>query len=91
LWQKPPLTDPTLNATAPIPGARDLPHAQAWCGLGPATPSNVPYLRRSAIPDFFLGTGHGNLGWIHASGSGHAIADIVCGRRPALEFAFTGI
>jgi len=38
----------------------------------------------------YLNTGHGTLGWTHACGSGHALADIVCGRKPELAFDFTG-
>ncbi len=63
--------------------------ARYWTGLRPATPSNVPYIGRSKVSNLFLNTGHGTLGWTHAAGSGQAIADIVSGREPALDFAFT--
>ncbi|MFN5047927.1 D-amino acid dehydrogenase [Roseateles sp.] len=65
--------------------------AQFWTGLRPATPSNVPYIGRSRLRNLFLNTGHGTLGWTHGCGSGAAIADIVSGRRPELDFAFTGL
>jgi D-amino-acid dehydrogenase len=71
-----------------FPGAGDTTRAEFWAGLRPATPSNVPYIGRSAIPNLFLNTGHGTLGWTHACGSGHALADIVCGRVPEPDFAF---
>jgi len=71
-----------------FPGAGDTKRAEAWAGLRPATPSNVPYLGHSRLANLFLNTGHGTLGWTHACGSGHAIADLVCGRRPELDFAF---
>lgn len=64
--------------------------AQYWTGLRPATPSNVPYIGRSKLANFFLNTGHGTLGWTHGCGSGRAIADIVGGRVPELDFAFVG-
>ena len=73
-----------------FPGAGDTAQARYWSGLRPATPSNVPYIGRSAVRGLFLNTGHGTLGWTHGCGSGKAIADIVCGRRPELDFAFTG-
>jgi D-amino-acid dehydrogenase len=38
--------------------------------LRPATPSNVPIIGRSKLPNLFLNTGHGTLGWTHACGSG---------------------
>lgn len=74
-----------------FPGAGDTAQATFWSGLRPATPSNVPYIGKSRIDRLFLNTGHGTLGWTHGCGSGKAIADIVCGRRPELDFAFTGM
>ncbi len=62
--------------------------ARYWTGLRPATPGNVPYIGKSRIGRLFLNTGHGTLGWTHSCGSGRAIADIVDGRRPEVDFAF---
>jgi D-amino-acid dehydrogenase len=73
-----------------FPGAGDAARAQYWTGLRPATPSNVPYIGATRYPNLFLNTGHGTLGWTLACGSGRAIADIVSGRRPEIDFAFTG-
>lgn len=73
-----------------FPGAGDTGEARFWTGLRPATPSNVPYIGRSRIANLYLDTGHGTLGWTHACGSGSAIADIVSGRVPEVDFAFTG-
>ncbi|MFA5938695.1 MAG: D-amino acid dehydrogenase [Sinimarinibacterium sp.] len=73
-----------------FPGAGDVSQASYWCGLRPATPSNLPYIGRSRIAGLFLNTGHGTLGWTHACGSGKAIADIVCGRKPEVDYAFCG-
>ena len=73
-----------------FPGAGDPERVQYWTGLRPATPSNVPYVGVTRYPNLYLNTGHGTLGWTHACGSGRAIADIVSGRRPEIDFAFTG-
>ena len=73
-----------------FPGAGDASRAQFWTGLRPATPSNVPYIGTSRIANLYLNTGHGTLGWTHACGSGQAIADIVSGRVPEVDFAFCG-
>jgi D-amino-acid dehydrogenase len=59
-----------------------------WCGLRPATPSNVPFIGRSTLPNLYLNTGHGTLGWTMACGSGAALADIVSGRQPEPRFSF---
>lgn len=74
-----------------FPGAGDLEQAQFWTGLRPATPSNVPIIGRSKLPNLFLNTGHGTLGWTHSCGSGKSIAHIVSGLAPEVDFAFTGL
>ncbi len=71
-----------------FPGAGDESRVQYWAGLRPATPSNLPYIGRTRYRNLFLDTGHGTLGWTHACGSGKALAEIVSGRRPELNFAF---
>ena len=73
-----------------FPGAGDTAQAQFWSGLRPATPSNVPLIGQTKIANLFLNTGHGTLGWTHACGSGKALADIVSGRVPEVDFAFQG-
>ncbi len=74
-----------------FPDACDYDHPVYWSGLRPLTPSNVPYIGATQIPNLFLNTGHGTLGWTMGCGSGRAIADIMSGRRPDLDFAFTGM
>ena len=73
-----------------FPGAGGSEQAQFWTGLRPATPSNVPIIGRSKLPNLFFNTGHGTLGWTHACGSGKSIARIVSGLQPEIDFAFTG-
>jgi len=73
-----------------FPGAGDASQAQFWTGLRPATPSNVPLIGQTKLPNLFLNTGHGTLGWTHACGSGKSIARIVSGLAPEVDFAFTG-
>ena len=72
-----------------FPGAGDSTQAQFWTGLRPATPSNVPLIGRTRLPNLYLNTGHGTLGWTHACGSGKSIARIISGLVPEVDFAFT--
>jgi D-amino-acid dehydrogenase len=72
-----------------FPEAGDWSAPAYWAGLRPATPSNVPLVGATRIPNLWLNTGHGTLGWTMACGSGAAIADLVSGRRPEVDFAFT--
>ena len=66
--------------------AVDAAHADYWTGLRPATPSNVPLIGRTRYPNLFLNAGHGTLGWTMAAGSGKALAEIVSGRSPDIDF-----
>ncbi len=72
-----------------FPDAGDSTQAQFWTGLRPATPSNVPLIGNTKVPNLYLNTGHGTLGWTHACGSGKSIARIVSGLAPEVDFAFT--
>ena len=74
-----------------FPHALDFDGVQYWSGLRPSTPSNVPIVGRSRIPNIFINAGHGTLGWTMGAGSGRALADIVSGKRPEPEFPFIGL
>lgn len=68
-----------------FPQAGDFRGATRWCGLRPATPSNLPYVGATRYRNLFLNTGHGTLGWTLACGSGHLLADLVSGRAPEVD------
>ncbi len=71
-----------------FPRASGYDRVEYWTGLRPATPGNVPLIGRTRIANLFVNTGHGTLGWTLACGSGRALAEIIAGRRPALDFPF---
>ncbi len=73
-----------------FPDAGEREGVEMWAGLRPATPSNVPLVGGTRYRNLFLDTGHGTLGWTMSCGSGSAIADLVSGRTPEVDFAFTG-
>ena len=68
-----------------FPRAGDFRAATRWCGLRPATPSNLPYVSATRYRNLFLNTGHGTLGWTLACGSGRLLADLVSGRAPEVD------
>ncbi|KMQ75794.1 D-amino acid dehydrogenase [Marinobacter subterrani] len=74
-----------------MPDAGHWDQAEFWTGLRPTTPSNVPYIGKSHFANLYLNTGHGTLGWTHSCGSAAALADIIGGRRPEVDFAFSGL
>lgn len=61
-----------------------------WTGLRPATPTNIPYIGKSKVGKLWVNAGHGTLGWTHGAGSGKAIAELICGHKPAMSFGFYG-
>ncbi|KQM19281.1 D-amino acid dehydrogenase [Novosphingobium sp. Leaf2] len=73
------------SAGSLFPGAGDLAAGTFWSGLRPMTPDSTPVIGPTPIPNLFLNTGHGTLGWTMACGSAHVLADIISGRRPEIE------
>ncbi|HZX29818.1 MAG TPA: D-amino acid dehydrogenase [Rhodocyclaceae bacterium] len=71
-----------------FPDLRPAGDPELWTGLRPATPSNVPIIGRKVYPNLWFNTGHGTLGWTMACGSGAALAELMSGRRPEVEFPF---
>ncbi|MDO9420357.1 MAG: D-amino acid dehydrogenase [Herminiimonas sp.] len=74
-----------------FPGACDYENPVYWTGLRPMTPSNVPYIGKTKFSNLFLNTGHGTLGWTMGCGSGRAVAEIISGHKPEVDFKFTGM
>ncbi len=79
----------TRRAREMFPDAGHYDRATFWTGLRPSTPSNVPLIGATRYPNLYLNTGHGTLGWTMACGSGKALADIISGRKPEVDFKFT--
>lgn len=71
-----------------FPDACDYDSPNYWTGLRPTTPSNIPYIGQSPISNLYLNAGHGTLGWTMGCGSGRAIAEIISGRKPEVDFSF---
>lgn len=73
-----------------FPGVADTSQPNFWAGLRPSTPDNIPIIGRSPIDRLWVNSGHGTLGWTHGAGSGRALAELMSGKRPAVDFAFYG-
>ena len=63
---------------------------QYWAGLRPATPTNIPFIGQTRVGKLWVNAGHGTLGWTHGAGSGKALAELLSGERPAMNFGFLG-
>ena len=65
-------------------GAGDADKALFWTGLRPMTPDGTPIVGATPVPNLYLNTGHGTLGWTMSAGSGRLIADLISGRKPEI-------
>ncbi|HEY0855935.1 MAG TPA: D-amino acid dehydrogenase [Albitalea sp.] len=68
-----------------FPHGGDLSRAEFWCGLRPMTPDGTPVVGGTRLPNLFLATGHGTLGWTMAAGTGCVMADLISGREPEID------
>lgn len=71
-----------------FPNAADYDNPVYWTGLRPATPSNCPLIGRTRMTNLYLNTGHGTLGWTEGCGSGRALAELVSGKKPGVDYQF---
>ncbi len=69
-----------LSAIYPRIAARlDLAGGYAWTGLRPMSADGLPFVGATRVPGLYLNAGHGHLGWTHACGSAHLVADLIAG------------
>ncbi|WDD93394.1 D-amino acid dehydrogenase [Burkholderia sp. FERM BP-3421] len=68
-----------------FPGGGDTSKATFWTGLRPMTPDGTPVVGRTPVSNLFLNTGHGTLGWTMSCGSGQLLADLMSGKKPAIQ------
>jgi D-amino-acid dehydrogenase len=70
-----------------FPDGGDLGRTEFWCGLRPMTPDGTPVVGATAMPNLWLATGHGTLGWTMAAGTAKVLADLIGGRQPAIDMS----
>jgi D-amino-acid dehydrogenase len=68
-----------------FPHGADVSRAEFWCGLRPMTPDGTPIVGGTRLPNLYLATGHGTLGWTMAAGTGCVMADLISGREPEID------
>jgi D-amino-acid dehydrogenase len=69
-----------------FPGATvaDAP-SNFWSGLRAMTPDSTPIVGATPMPNLFLNTGHGTLGWTMACGSGRLITSLIDRQAPPID------
>ena len=66
------------------------PQRSSWTGLRPVSPVGRPYISGTSIPNLWVNTGHGHMGWTLCAGSGEYLAEIILEGREDKRFAFSG-
>ncbi|ABI55769.1 D-amino acid dehydrogenase [Alkalilimnicola ehrlichii MLHE-1] len=78
------------NVLATFPGLRDhiAPETREdWCGLRPMSMDGPPIIGATPVPNLYLNSGTGHLGWTFACGVSHLLAQQLSGEPPALDMA----
>jgi D-amino-acid dehydrogenase len=70
-----------------FPQGGDYARASHWACLRPMTPEGTPIFGRGRHKNFWLNTGQGHMGWTMACGSARVTADLMAGRKPAVDTA----
>ena len=74
-----------------FPGSGAAADAQFWTGLRPMTPDGTPIVGRTPVPNLWLNTGHGTLGWTMACGSAKLLSDQITGRPTEISSEGLGV
>jgi D-amino-acid dehydrogenase len=68
-----------------FPRGGDVSRAEFWTGLRPMTPDGTPIVGPTRLPNLWLATGHGTLGWTMAAGTGRLLTDWMSGRPTEID------
>jgi D-amino-acid dehydrogenase len=79
------IVDNVISVFPEFAKCHDPATAKLWAGLRPMPSSGNPYLGATPIQNLFLNCGHGHLGWTLSCGSSQLVADIVSGKKPAID------
>jgi D-amino-acid dehydrogenase len=74
-----------------FPAAAGRGETNFWSGLRPMTPDGPPIIGPTRLPNLFLNTGHGTLGWTMACGSAAVTAAVMTGERPPIDIQGLGL
>jgi glycine oxidase len=74
-------------AIAMLPGLKDARVLEAWAGLRPGTPDNLPILGATPTPGYYVATGHFRDGILLAPVTAQAMAQVIAGGRCEYDLA----
>jgi glycine oxidase len=68
-----------------VPALTQARMLEAWAGLRPGTPDDLPILGPTQTPGYFVATGHFRNGILLAPITAHLMAQVVMGEKPDLD------
>lgn len=68
-----------------VPALGDMQIHDAWAGLRPGTPDNLPILGETALPGHYAATGHYRDGILLAPITAQLMGELITGFKPTLE------
>jgi glycine oxidase len=74
-------------AIAMLPRLREARVLEAWAGLRPGSPDNLPILGGTATPGCFVATGHYRDGILLAPVTAKVMTQIICGETPSYDLS----
>jgi glycine oxidase len=75
------------GATSLIPELGSARMLEAWAGLRPGSPDNLPILGATSTPGYYVATGHFRDGILLAPKTAQVMAQVVCGEKPDFDIA----
>ncbi|MGH9530881.1 MAG: glycine oxidase ThiO [Terriglobales bacterium] len=70
-----------------VPALAQARRLEAWAGLRPGTPDDLPILGPTSLPGYFVATGHFRNGILLAPTTALVMAEVVRGVTPSLDLA----
>jgi glycine oxidase len=74
-------------AVALLPALENAHLLEAWAGLRPGTPDNLPILGATPTPGYYVATGHFRDGILLAPVTAQVMADMIAGRHPGHDLS----
>ena len=70
-----------------IPALRDAKMHDAWAGLRPAAPDNLPIMSATSVPGYFVSSGHFRNGILLAPMAARVMAQLITGHTPECDLS----
>lgn len=63
----------------------DAAAAKPWCGLRPSSADGVAIIGSTPVPNLWVNSGQGHLGWTLAAGCAQLLTNLISGDSPAID------